>query len=261
MKFLCFISLLFLLCFQLEGQNVDFVFNKEFNNLIALKEGKSPYAYEILSQERTSSIKKPSTKRISEFYKRALAFAEKAKSDSTKIAQLKKESRFTPEIAKKLNETEVNNRLNIARRSLKTTEKYETVPSEVIIETYNELKIRRNIFKPQHVIIGKFKSLGSYYVTKAINRYNDSCLISVADAKKDKLTKEHFLFDDVFEVIQNIETDAIYMVYPVFLEKYPINKIAAQKQYKDKVDLSKKTYTNTIDKALDSLILNYKKVY
>ncbi|MDO5971062.1 hypothetical protein Q4Q35_14740 [Flavivirga aquimarina] len=251
---------LFFLCFQLEGQNVDFVFSKEFNDLIALKEGKSPYAFEILSEERTTTIKKPTTTRISKFYKRTLAFAEKAKSDSTKIAQLKKESKFTPEIAKELNEADVNSRLKIARRSLKTTKKYDIIPSEVIIKTSNELKIRRNIFKPQHIIIGEYKSLGSYYVAKGINGYSERSLISVADAKENKLTKEHFLFDDIFEVIQNIETNVIYMVYPSFLEKYPINKIANQKQYQGKIDLSEKEYINHIDKELDSLILNYKNI-
>ncbi len=259
MKYLYATFVLFLLCFQLEGQNVDFVFSEAFNNLVALKEGRSPYAFEILSEERTTTIEKPETKRISQFYKRALAFAKKAKSDSIKIAQLKKESKFTPEMAQKLNEEDVNKRLSIARRSLKTTKKYETIPSEVVIKTSNELKIRRNIFKPQQVIIGEFESLGSYYVTKGIDGYKERCLVSVANAKKNKLTKDYFLFDDVFEVIKNMETGLIYMVYPHFLKKYPINKIAEQKQYQGSTNLSNKVYTNNMDKALDSLILDYKK--
>ncbi|NMH88268.1 hypothetical protein [Flavivirga algicola] len=222
MRFLCFIIVLFSLCFQAKAQNVDFVFTKELNNQIVLKEGQSPYVFEILSEKHTTTIKKPETIRMTKFYKRTLAFAKKAQSDSAKIAKLKKESRYTPEIAKELDETDVNDRLRIARRSLKSVKKYETVPSEIIVKKYDELKIRRSIFKPQNVIVGEFKYLGSYHVTKAIDGYNERSLISVAEAKKNKLTKDHFLFGDVFEVIQNVQTEVIYMVYPDFLEKYPV---------------------------------------
>ncbi len=211
-----------LFCFQSKAQTIDFVFTKEFNESIVLKEGKSPYVFEILSEEQTTTITKPASTRLSQFYKRTLAFQKKAKSDSAKIAELKKASKYTPEIAKKLNETDVNNRLSIAKRSLKNAKKYDTVPSTIILEKHDVLKIRRSVFKPQNVIIGDFKRLGAYYVTKNIDGYNERSLIPVADAKKRNLTKEHFLFGDKFELIQNIQTEVIYMVYPDFLEKYPV---------------------------------------
>ncbi len=231
----------FLLCFQSKAQNADFVFSLEFNSLVAKKEGKSPYAFEILSQKHSTIIKKPASKSITQFYKRALVFSKKAKSDSAKIANLKKEGKYTLEIAKKLNEKDVNNRLRIAKRGLKNTKKYETVPSKVIVKKFDALKIRRTIFKPENVIIGEFKRLGSYYIANGTKGYIRRSLITTADVKKNKLTIDNFLIDSVFEVIQNIETKTIYMVYPDFLEKYAIN--------------SHKNYSNgphtDIDKVLD----------
>jgi len=257
MKFVCFIGMSYLLCFQLKAQNVDFIFKETLNNLIVKKEGQSPYAFEIAKQEYSSTTNIPSTKRISQFYKRTLAFSNKAKSDSTKIAKLKKESKLTPEIAKELNEEEVNNRLRIARRSLKTAKKYEIVPSEVIINTHYKLKIRKNIFKPEHVIIGEFKDLGLFYVTKSIKGYNESDLIAVAEAEKNKLTSDSFLFKNTFTVIQNIDTEVMYMIFPEFLDKYAINKIALQSKYQEKINLTQTEYTNPNDKKIDALILEY----
>ncbi|WP_299554589.1 hypothetical protein [Seonamhaeicola sp.] len=258
MKYLCFIIVLVSMCFPLNAQNTAFVFNKELNNLIALKEGGSPYVYEVSSDSHTTTIKKPSTKRISGFYKKALAYADKAKKDSEKIAQLKRESKYTPQIAKELNEAEVKNRLRAAKRVLKNTRKYEIVPSKIIVEKHEDLRMRRSIFKPQNIVVGKFKYLGSYYVSKGFDGYSERSLISVADAKKDKLTKEHFLLDNVFHVIQNVRTNDIYMVHPDFLENYPINKVASQNKYKGKISLSN-AYTNEIDKKLDKLIIEYNK--
>ena len=222
MRFLCFIGLSYLLCFQLKAQSVDFVFKEELNLLVAKKEGKSPNAFEITKEEYTKTINTPSSKRISQYYKRTLAFAEKCESDSLKIDKLKKETGFTPEMANNLNEAEVNNRLRIARRALKNAEKYEIVPGKVEDETYYKLKIKRNIFKPQHVIIGDFESLGLFYVTKSIEGNNENDLITVVEAKKRKLTSESFLFKNEYAVIQNIKTKVIYMVFPDFLEKYPL---------------------------------------
>lgn len=221
MRLICYSILLFFLSFQSKAQNTDFVFNQERNTLVTQQEGKSPYAFEILSEKGTTTIKKPSTKRISEHYKRTLAFAEKAKTDYQKIVQLKKEGKYTSAIRKTLNETEVNNRLRVAQRSLKSVKKYEIIPSKITFEKHNELKVRRSVFKPQNVILGKYKSLGSFYVIKNEQDHKERILISVADAKKKKLTSEHFLFDNAFEVIQNTYTKVIYMVYPDFLEKYP----------------------------------------
>jgi hypothetical protein len=256
MKYLCFIAALVSVCFQLNAQNVGFIFNKDLNNLIALKEGKSPYVFEILSEEQTSAINKPSTKRISKFYKKALAYVDKTKKESEKIAQLKRKKKLTPQKAKELNAADIHNRLRTAERVLKNTKKYEIVPSKIIIQKHEDLKMRRSIFKPQNIVVGKFKYLGEYYVTNSFDGYKERYLISIADAKKNKLTNEHFFLDKVFKVIQNVKTNVIYMVYPDFLEKYPINEIASQNKYKGKISLSN-VYTNEIEKKLDAIIINY----
>lgn len=229
MRILYYISLSFLFSIQLKAQDSDFVFKEELNMLIVKKEGKSPYAFEVIREKYSKTINKPATKRTSSYYKKTLAFAKKAKIDSAKIAELKKESKFTPEIAKNLNEADVNNRLRIARRSLKTLKKYEVVPSEVVIENHYKLKIRRNIFKPEKVIVGEFKSLGMFYVTKSIKGYNESELITIDEVKKKKLTGDNFLFNTAFAVIQNIETETIYMVFPDFLEKFAVKKSSITK--------------------------------
>ena len=258
MKYYSFIGALVLFCLPLHAQNVDFVFNKELNNLVTLKEGGSPYVFEILSEKHTTTIKKPATKKVSEFYKKALAYVDKAKNDSQRIAQLKKESKYTPEIAKELNVTEVNNRLRAAKRILKKTKKYEFVPSKTIVQEHENFKMRRSIFKPQNIVVGQFKYIGSYYVTNGADGYADRDLISVADAEQHKLTTEHFLLDNVFEVIQNVETNTIYMVYPDFLEKYAINQIAAQNKYKGKIGgINTFSSNNDVDKKLDALIIEY----
>ncbi|TWO33006.1 hypothetical protein E1J38_009100 [Seonamhaeicola sediminis] len=256
MKFLCFIATLVSICSQLNAQNTEFVFDKELNKLIALKEGGSPYVFEVLSKEYTTAIKKPETKRVSKFYKKALAFANKAKNDSVKIAELKKESNYTPNKVKELNAEEINNRLRTASRILKNTKKYELVSSKIVLQKQEDLKMRRSIFKPQNIIIGKFKYLGSYYVAKGFDGYSERSLISVTDAQKNKLTKEHFLLDTVFQLIQNVKTKVLYIVYTDFLEKYPINMVASQNKYKGKITLSA-SYVNEIDKNLDAIIIEY----
>ena len=104
MRFLCFIGLSYFLCFHLKAQNIDYIFKEELSTLITEKEGKTPYAFEIIKEKYTSTSEKPSTKRITEFYKKTIVFAEKATNDSLKIAQLKSESKSTSG----MNEVEVN---------------------------------------------------------------------------------------------------------------------------------------------------------
>lgn len=256
MKYLCFVVTLVTMCSKLNAQIEEFLFNKDLNQLIVLKEGGSPYVFEVLSKEYTTAIKKPETKRVSKFYTKALAYANKAKSDSIQIVQLKKDSMYTPKVAKKLKIAEVNNRLKTAKRILENTEKYELVPSEIVLEKREDLKMRRSIFKPQNILNGKFQCLGAYYVTRGFDGYPERTLISVADAQKNKLTKKHFLLDNTFQLIQNVKTNVIYMVYPDFLEKYPINMVASQSKYRGKITLSA-TYTNEIDKKLDAIIVEY----
>ncbi|WP_282135878.1 hypothetical protein [Seonamhaeicola maritimus] len=256
MKYLCLLIALLSVCFQLNAQKSEFVFNKELNNLIALKEGASPYVFEVLLEEHTTSIKKPSTKRISEFYKKALVYADKARKDIEKIEQLKKELKLTPQKLKELNVSEVYNRLRTAERVLKNTKKYEIIPSNIIFQKHEDLKMRRSIFKPQNIVVGKFKYLGEYYVTKDSDGYKERNLISVANAQKNRLTNEQFFLQNVFQVIQNVRTNVIYMVYPDFLQKYPINKVASQKKYKGKISLSS-NYSSDIDKKLDAIITSY----
>ncbi|SFC32545.1 hypothetical protein SAMN04489722_102205 [Algibacter lectus] len=254
-KTICFVGLAYILCFQVKAQGVDFLFNEELNTLMTQKEGGSPYTFEIISVVYTTVGEKPTTKRLTTFYKKALAFTNKAKADSTRIANLNKESKLTPAVKKEI--TDVNNRLRIARRTLKSVKKYEIVPSQVSVGKYNKYKIRRSVFKPENIFVGAFKNLGSFYVTKSIDGYNERDLISVANAKSNNLTSEYFLFENQFVLIENIQTKVVYMVYPDFLEKYAINKIAAQEKYKGKISLPKKEYIHDYDKKIDSIIIDY----
>lgn len=248
MKDLHFIAALVLISFQLPAQNADFVFDQELNQLMALKEGGSPYVFEILSEKHTQKIKKPSEKRITEFYKKAIAYYDKTKQDYNKIAQVKGQSK---------NATQIKNRLKSARRILKTTKKYEIVPSKIIVQEHEDLKLRRSIFKPQDVLVGKFKYLGAYYVTNGTDGYNERGLISVSEAEKNKLSEAHLFLDNEFHVIQSLETNVIYMVYPDFLEKYPINQVASKTRYKGKINVPNAFASNEIDKKLDAIIIAY----
>ena len=255
MKIKYFIVICSMLCFQVKAQSIDLLFNQELNSLITQKEGGSPYTFEIISVEYKTIDKNPSTKRLTLFYKKALAFTNKAKADSTRIANLNKEAKLTSSVKKEI--ADINNRLRIARRTLKSVKKYEIVPSEVSIGKYNKYKIRRSVFKPETIFVGPYKNLGSYYVTKSIGGYNERDLISVSEAESYNLTNEYFLFENQFIVIENIQTKVVYMVYPDFLEKYAINNLATQEKYKGKISLPKKEYAHLYDKKIDSVIIDY----
>ncbi|TXE11605.1 hypothetical protein FUA26_05930 [Seonamhaeicola algicola] len=210
--------------FYCEAQNVDFVFHKDFNALIVEKEGSSPYVYEILNEKGASTITTiPATKRLTDYYKKTLAFYKKAQADSTKISKLVKAGKTKSQINKIINIDDVSRRLATSHRILRTTRKYERVPSKVITTKENTFKLRRNLFKPETIILGNFKYLGSFYVTKATKGYMQGDLVPEATASENNLTTTDFLFPNVFDVIQNINTEDVYMVYPDFLKNYPIN--------------------------------------
>ncbi len=255
MKKTYFIVIAYIICFQVKAQSVDFFFEEELNTFISQKEGGSPYTFEIISVVYKTIGKKPSTKRLTPFYKKALAFTNKAKADSTRIANLNKEAKLTPAVKKEI--ADVNNRLRIAQRTLKSVKKYEIVPSEVSIGKSNKYKIRRSVFKPETIFVGPYKKLGAYYVTKSIDGYNERDLISVTEAENYNLTSEYFLFENQFILIENIQTKVVYMVYPDFLEKYAINNLAEQEKYKGKVSLPKKEYAHLYDKKIDSIVIDY----
>ncbi|APY12352.1 hypothetical protein BWZ22_14465 [Seonamhaeicola sp. S2-3] len=236
MKFFKFTIILLLGGFYTEAQNIDFVFHKEFSTLIAEKEGSSPYAYEILNDKDSYTITIPAKKRLTDYYKKTLAFYKKAQNDSLKIAQLRKSGKSSAEINKVINIADVNNRLATANRILKSAKKYERIPSKVVTKKENKLKIRRNLFKPETIILGNFKHKGSYYVTKAVKGYMQGDLVPVDLAKEQELTTDDFLLKNVFEVIQNINTEVMYMVYPDFLSKYPIN-VASYHDVKTNLDV------------------------
>lgn len=236
MKYFNFVIILFLGFFYTKAQNIDFVFYKEFNALIAEKEGSSPYAYEILNDKDTYTITIPAKKRLTDYYKKTLAFYKKAQNDSLKIAQLRKSGKSSAEINKVINIADVKNRLATAKRILKSTKKYERIPSKVITKNENKLKMRRNLFKPETIILGNFKYVGSYYVTKAVKGYMQGDLVPVDIAKEQQLTTDDFLLKDVFKVIQNLNTELMYMVYPDFLNKYPIN-VASYHDVKTNLDI------------------------
>lgn len=248
MKDLHFIAALILISLQLNAQKAEFVFDQELNNLIVLKEGASPYVFEILPEKHTTIIKKSSEKRTTEFYKKALAYYEKAKADYERSKNLNEKSDYA---------VAVKNRLETAERILQRTKKYEVIPGRVVVEEHEDLIMRRSIFKPQDILIGKFKYLGAYYVTNGKDGYTERGLISVAEAKQRALTEEQLFLNNDFHVIQNLETNMIYMVYPDFLEKYPINQVASQDKYRGKITVSDAYATNEIDKKLDALIVEY----
>lgn len=203
------------------GQNFDLFFDQYTNQSIVNIEGKSPYVYELFSEKITSRTTNKPTKRLTSFYKKAIAFKNKAQSDSIKIAEFKKDSKPLSN----LNEAEVNSRLKTARRTLKNVKKYEITLGDTIVKTFYKLKIRRSVFKPENVIIGDFKTLGFYYVIKNVEGFTESSLISVEEAKEKHLTKDQFLFENEFVVIENTHTKICYMVFPEFIEKFPVKKI------------------------------------
>ncbi|TYA71927.1 hypothetical protein [Seonamhaeicola marinus] len=248
MRLLYVIIIVTALSFNAEAQDNQFVFSKDFNALMVQKEGSSPYVYEILHENATTTIRKPREKRLTSYYKKALYLSKKAKTDSSKIATLKQQGKSLEDINKVINVKDVYDRLKMTKRVLKSAKKYEIVPSKVIVEKKDKFKMRRTIFKPQNVIIGTFEGVGAYYVVKKTDVYNQGELISIAEAKQNNLSEDSFLFANVFELIKNVDTGDVYMVYPNFLKNYPINKAK-----------SKSTFGSTIDKKINASILAYHK--
>ncbi|MCB4797690.1 hypothetical protein [Neotamlana laminarinivorans] len=208
----------FFLMHQGFSQDYDILFfDKVKNQSIVNKEGKSPYVYELVREKFIIPEKDKYAKRLTTFYKKAISYKNQAEADSIKIAEFKQASQ--PIIG--LDENEVNYRLKVCRRTLKRVKKYEYVK---VIEDdfYYKLKISRSIFKPENVIVGKFKVLGLFYVAKGVNGLTESNLISVEEAKDNNLTKDDFLFNSQFYVIQNLENNLYFMVATDFIKKFPV---------------------------------------
>lgn len=214
------VFLSFFLTLQVFSQEQNVVFDKINNQAIVNKEGKSPYVYKLVREKFTIPDSEKYEKRLSSFYKKVLAFKNRAEADSVKISELKKASKPIVD----LDENEVNYRLKLCRRTLKRTKKYEYV--KVKDDFYYKLKISRSVFKPENSIIGEFKVIGLFYVVKNANSLTESNLISVEEVKKNGLTTENFLFKNKFNVIQSLSDSSYYMVSTDFIKKFAVTNIA-----------------------------------
>ncbi|KJD32869.1 hypothetical protein PK35_07775 [Tamlana nanhaiensis] len=210
------VGLFFVNCLTLPAQDYDFIFSEVRNQALVKSEGKSPYVYELIAEKFIVTGPDKYIKRITPFYQKTLLYKDLAQDDSIKIVQLKQASQPITN----LDEADVNNRLEVYRRTLKRAKKYELVPATS--NPFYKLKIRRNIFKPEQVILGRFKALGLYYVIKNVAGLTECNLIPVEEAKENNITKDQFLFENKFVVIQNLHTKVYYMVFPDFIKKYPI---------------------------------------
>ncbi|MCB4808500.1 hypothetical protein LG651_09565 [Tamlana sp. 62-3] len=211
-----YLSVLFFISYlPVFSQDYDFIFSESKNNSVVESEGKSPYVYELIAEKIIISDKDKYIKRISPFYQKTLLYKDLAQEDSIEIAKLKKA--FKPIT---LDEADVNKRLAVYRRTLKRIDKYELVTAKS--SPFYKLKIRRNIFKPEQVIFGRFKALGLFYVIKNVEGLTECNLIPVEEAKENNIGKDQFLFDNQFVVMQNVHSKTYYMVFPDFIKKYPV---------------------------------------
>lgn len=206
--------LFFISCFPVLSQDYDFIFSESKNHSVVISEGKSPYVYELIAEKIIISDTVKQIKRITPFYQKTLLYKDLAQDDSIKIAKLKQASKPIT-----LNETDVNKRLEVYRRTLKRINKYEFVPAKST--PFYKLKIRRNIFKPEQVILGRFRALGLFYVIKNVSGLTECNLIPVEEAKENNITKDKFLFENQFVVMQNVHSKTYYMVFPDFIKKFP----------------------------------------
>ncbi|KJD36082.1 hypothetical protein PW52_05550 [Tamlana sedimentorum] len=209
-------GLFFITCLPVLSQDYDFIFNETKNQTVVKSEGKSPYVYELIAEKFIAADTVKYVKRITPFYQKTLLYKDLAQDDSIKIVKLKQASQ--PII--NLDEADVNKRLEVYRRTLKRVNKYELIPTAS--NPFYKLKIRRNIFKPEQVILGRFKALGLFYVIKNVAGLTECNLIPVEEAKENNITEDQFLFKNKFVVMQNLHTKVYYMVFPDFIKNYPV---------------------------------------